>query len=205
MTEVAHSTLTGAELHESKGVAAASANTVAVANGSGSAPFTSLATFLATGTAATLAEITRVADVSVRMVAAGATLSVTEALHDGKTILLNSTGGSVCTLPAASGSGMRLKFLVSVLATSASHIVKVASSSDIIQGVVVTIDTDTAGTSTGWATASDSDTITLNRTTTGSVMRGEWLELEDVASNLWLVRGQLANTASGATPFSATV
>lgn len=30
-----HSTLTGADLHESKGVAAASANTVAVANGSG--------------------------------------------------------------------------------------------------------------------------------------------------------------------------
>jgi hypothetical protein len=138
-------------------------------------------------------------------VAAGSTLSVTEASHDGKTILLDTTTGSVCTLPAASGSGAKFRFKVKALATSNSHIVKVANASDIIQGVVAIIDTDTAGTITGFATASDSDTITLNRTTSGSVMRGEWLELEDVATNLWLVSGQLANTGSGATPFSATV
>jgi hypothetical protein len=31
----------------------------------------------------------------------GATLSVTEALHDGKTVLLDTAAGSVITLPAA--------------------------------------------------------------------------------------------------------
>lgn len=40
MADVAHSTLTGADLHESKGVAAAAANTVYVANGSGSGAWT---------------------------------------------------------------------------------------------------------------------------------------------------------------------
>lgn len=157
------------------------------------------------GILATTAELNRAADVSTRLIAAGATLSVTEALHDGKIIRLDTATGSVCTLPAATGSGAVFHFKVSVLATSNSHIVKVANASDIIQGIVNLIDTDTAGTTTGFATAADSDTITLNRSTTGSVMRGEWLELVDVATNLFLVRGQLANTGSGATPFSATV
>jgi hypothetical protein len=153
---------------------------------------------------ATPLEVNRATDVSGRLVLAGSTLAVTEALHDGKTIILDQLAGSVCTLPAATGSGARFRFVVGVLATSVSHSVKVTGT-DIIQGIVNIIDTDTAGTTTGFATASDSDTITLNRTTTGSAMRGEWLELEDVASALWLVRGQLANTSNGATPFSAAV
>lgn len=201
---VQHSALTGAELHEPKGVASASSGQVYIANGAGSGTWTTPSASTI-GTTATATEITRTCDVSNRLVSAGATLSITEASHDGKTILLNNTGGSICTLPAASGSGARFKFLVSVLATSNSHIVKVANASDIIQGIVGIIDTDTAGTITGFATATDSDTITLNRTTTGSVIRGEWLELEDIATNLWAVQGLLSNTGSGATPFSATV
>ena len=202
---VQHSALTGAELHEPKGAAAASANTVYVANGSGSGAWTSFTTWLATVIGATPTEINRNADVSARLISAGSTLAVTEATHDGRTILLNALTGSVATLPAATGSGARFKFAVSVLATSNSHIVKVANASDIIQGLIETVDTDTAGTVTGWASGASDDTITLNRSTTGSVIRGEWIELEDAATNLWLVRGVLSNTGSGATPFSATV
>lgn len=201
----AHSTLSGADLHEPKGISTATINQVYVANGASSGAWTSFVTWLLTATAATIAEITRACDVSVRLVAAGATLALTEATHDGKTILLDAAAGSVVTLPAATGSGARFKFTVKALATSNSHIVKVANSSDIIQGVLTTVDTDTAGTVTGWATAVADDTITMNRTTTGSTMRGEGFELEDIASNLWAVRGTLANTGAGATPFSATV
>lgn len=39
-----HSTLTGSDLHESKGVASASAGTVAVASGSGTAPWAKIST-----------------------------------------------------------------------------------------------------------------------------------------------------------------
>ncbi len=42
MADVLHSALTGSDLHESKGAAAASLGQVAVANGAGSAPFTNL-------------------------------------------------------------------------------------------------------------------------------------------------------------------
>jgi hypothetical protein len=45
MANVAHSTLTGADLHEPKGVAAASSGTVYVANGSGSGAWTAHSTF----------------------------------------------------------------------------------------------------------------------------------------------------------------
>ncbi len=202
---VQHSALTGAELHEPKGAAAASANTVYVANGSGSGAWTSFTTWLATATGATPTELTRSSDVSVRLVSAGSTLAVTEASHDGKIILLNSLTGSVCTLPASTGSGAKFHFKVSVLATSNSHIVKVANASDIIQGTVVTVDTDTAGTVVAFATGASDDTVTLNRSTTGSAMRGEYIELVDAGTNLWLINGVLANTGSGATPFSATV
>lgn len=158
-----------------------------------------------TAIASTAAELDRAADVSTRLIAGGATETVLEATHSDRIVLWDTAAGTIVTLPASTGSGMRVTCMVSVLATSNSHIVKVANASDIIQGVISTIDTDTAGTITGWASAADSDTITLNRSTTGSAMRGEWVELLDVAANLWLVRGQLANTGSGATPFSATV
>ena len=202
---VQHSALTGAELHEPKGAAAASANTVYVATGAGSGAWTSFTTWLLATIAATPTEIARWCDVSARLISGGSTLSATEAAHDGKVVLLNSLTGSVVTLPAATGSGAKILFKVSVLATSNSHIVKVANASDIIQGVILTVDTDTAGTVTGWASGASDDTITLNRSTSGSTMRGEWIELLDTLTNVWTVRGCLACTGSAVTPFSATV
>jgi hypothetical protein len=154
---------------------------------------------------ATGLEINRAADVSARLVAAGSALTATVAAHDGRIILLDTAAGSTVTLPAASGSGAVIRAVVSVLATSNSHIVKVANSSDVMAGSVVISDTDTAGTATAFSTAASSDTVTLNRSTTGSVTKGEWLEFTDIAANVWAVRGTLSNTGNGATPFSATV
>ena len=154
--------------------------------------------------AATAAEIARAADVSTRLIAAGSTLSVTEALHDGKTIKLDAATGSVCTLPASSGSGARFRFVVHTIATSNSHIVKVANASDVFYGFATVLQ-DGGDTAVHFETASDSDTITLNRTTTGSTMKGEWIEVEDIATGVWAVRIQVARTGTEATPFSATV
>jgi hypothetical protein len=160
-----------------------------------------------TALAATAAEINRVAQASSRIVAAGATLAATQALHDSKTVLLDTAAGSVVTLPAASGSGTRIKFLVSVVATSNSHIVKVANSSDTMTGMIMAVSDDAGFPVKGYtadATAG-ADTITLNRTTTGSTVKGEWISVEDVAANKWAVLGMIASTGTEATPFSATV
>lgn len=125
--------------------------------------------------------------------------------HDGRTMLLDRAAGVTVTLPTSTGGGAKYRFKVKTLATSNSHIVKVGNTTDIIQGAVHVIDSDTAGTTTGFVTAADSDTITLNRTTTGSVTIGEWLELEDTIKGTWTVRGVLTNSGDGATPFSAAV
>lgn len=153
---------------------------------------------------ATMAKVATFVSAVPAYVAAGATLTLTAA-DSGKSINLDTAAGSIVTLPAASGTGNRFRFIVSVLATSNSHIVKVANASDTMQGIIFSMD-DTAAAAVAFAAvAGTSDTITLNRTTTGSVTIGEWLEVEDVATNKFQVRGFVTNTGSPATQFSATV
>lgn len=139
-------------------------------------------------------------------VAGGSTLTLTAATHGGATINLDTLAGTTVTLPAATGSGVKFRFLVTVLATSNSHIVKVANSSDTMIGIAFGSRIDSGNAVLGFAAQATSDTITLNRTTTGSVSLGEWIEVEDVATNKWGVKAFLTATgAAFATPFSATV
>lgn len=143
------------------------------------------------------------------MEGAGATKTL-GATDNGKVIQLDTAAGSVVTLPAASGSGARYRFYVKTLATSNSHIVYTASAngiggSDVFEGLIPGSRIDSGDAVLGFAAASTSNTITLNRTTTGSVSLGEWLEVEDVATNVWQVKGFLSATgAAFATPFSHT-
>lgn len=156
-------------------------------------------------TGATINEIDNHCDVSARMVAAGSALSVTEALHAGRIIALDTAAGSTCTLPASTGSGAIYRFVVTVLATSNSHIVKVANATDVLRGCVLNNDSDTSEAFTGFNTTATSDTMTLNRSTTGSVQIGEWIEIRDIKAGFYSVSGWLASTGSPATPFSAGV
>lgn len=137
--------------------------------------------------------------------AAGSALTLTTVQHNGRTIKLDTLAGSTVTLPAATGSGAKYKFVVSALATSNSHVIKVANSSDAMQGYIFSRDDTSDAAVAFFATAGTSDTITLNRTTTGSVVVGEQIEIVDFAANRWQVTGFIANSGTPATPFSATV
>jgi len=154
---------------------------------------------------ATAAEINKVADTSARLVAGGATLTLTQALHDGKTVLWDTAAGTVLTLPAATGTGMKIRCVVSVTATSNSHIVKCAGTDDML-GTLMSVDTDTADATLAWAAqiADTMDTITFNRTTTGLAALGDWVELQDVVSGVWAVTGAFQASGTVATPFSST-
>lgn len=124
----------------------------------------------------------------------------------GSTTFLQALTGSTVTLPVSTGSGRAYRFVVSVLATSNSHIVKVANASDTIQGIMLMGDDTSANAQWFAAVAGTDDTITLNRSTTGSVTVGEHFTLVDIATNVWQVLdGLLTNTGTSATPFSATV
>lgn len=145
----------------------------------------------------------------ITVVGAGSTMTLSAA-NNNEIIELNTATGSVVTLPAATGSGVKFRFVVSVLATSNSHILYTASAhgvggSDVFEGIIPGVRVDSGNAVLGFAAASTSNTITLNRSTTGSVSLGEWLEVYDFATNLWHVRGFLSATgAAFATPFSHT-
>jgi ribosome-interacting GTPase 1 len=107
------------------------------------------------------------------------------------------------TLPAATGSGAEFQFIVSVVNTS-NYVIKVADATDTIDGSVV-LHQDSANTVVSFNTASDSDTITLNGTTTGGVSIGDEITLIDIATNQYMVKGILTASGTEATPFSASV
>ncbi len=156
-----------------------------------------------TAIAATAAEINRAADTSARIVnLTAATLAVTEALHDGKVITVNKADGTAITLPAATGSGTNLHFILGTTITSVGSTIKVTGN-DTMTGQAI-LAQDAADTAVAFETAADSDTITLNGTTTGG-LKGDSIELIDIATDLWWVRIRAAATGTEATPFSATV
>ena len=136
-----------------------------------------------------------------------ATDAVTIAEHAGRTLLLGEVGGNAAltlTLPAATGTGAVYKFIVSVTNTS-NYKIQVADATDTIDGIMLYLDED--GTAiTGFPTVAASDTITLNGGTTGGIV-GDYLELIDIATNQYHVRGvmRVAAGANPATPFSAAV
>lgn len=131
------------------------------------------------------------------------TLTVTRDLHDHRTITLNRAAGSTITLPAATGSGNKFRFVARTTVTSNGYIIKVANATDIFAGRAFVCQ-DGGDTVVGFETAADSDTITLNGTTTGG-LRGDVVEIEDIASGLYFVKVRTSATGTEATPFSATV
>lgn len=148
--------------------------------------------------------LNRVANVGTRLIAAGATLTMNYDTHEGRIICLDTAAGSVVTLPPATGSGAVYRFLITVTATSNSHVIKVGNATDEMRGFVVQ-DSDTATAPNIWWAADNDDTITLNRTTTGLAAQGECFEIVDATPNHFYVKGFGQASGTEATPFSATV
>lgn len=151
---------------------------------------------------ATAAEIDAVADASTRIVnVTAATLAVTTAAHDGRVITLNRAAGITATLPAATGTGTRLLFLVGTTFTG-NGIVQVTGDDTMTGNALLA--QDAADTVVMFEAGATADTITLNGTTTGG-LKGDSIEAIDIAADLWWVRVVGAATGTEATPFSAAV
>ena len=135
----------------------------------------------------------------VSITAATATLVPND--HAFRVIVLDRAAGIAATLPAATGSGDVYSFFIKTTFTGSSTIKVVGN--DIMQGYATLLQ-DAADTVVAFETASDSDTITFNGTTTGGLV-GTQVELIDVAADTWSVALTGAATGTEATPFSATV
>jgi hypothetical protein len=160
----------------------------------------------AAATTATAVEISRTCDVSSRVVnATASTLTVTEADHDGKTIVLDLAAGIAVTLPAAA-AGLKFRFVVKTTFTGAASIKSVSGADIMIGHALMGNDTNDTVVDFQSLAASTNDTIDLFGTanSTGGIA-GQVITIEGLAANLWYVeiRGDAAGTE--ATPFANTV
>jgi hypothetical protein len=160
-----------------------------------------------TGATATAAEINRAADVSGRVVSLAVSTAITELAHDGKTILMSGAGAArTFTLPAATASGARFRFVVGEVNTS-NYVIKSVVGTDLMEGIIIGASTTDSATDAArtWLSGATDDTITLNGTTTGGAAIGDWIEVEDLSATGWYVRGMVTQSGAEATPFSDTV
>ncbi len=143
------------------------------------------------------------------IVTAITTLTVTKPLHEGKTILLSLAGGFTSTLPLATGSGDKYKFVIGVVPTTSSTYVINAAGSDVIKGA---LPVTKAGAGTDYSTANTAFsfnlatavTVTIGGTNSpkGGAAIGDWVLFEDIASAVWGITGVLTAATTPTTPFS---
>ncbi len=157
------------------------------------------------GVLATTAEINRAADVSTRIVSLAVSTSITELLHDNKTIVMSGAGmARTFTLPAATGSGAKFKFVVGEVNTS-NYVIKSVVGTDLMEGGIFGCDGGGVTAPLIWAAGATDDTITLNGTTSGGVSIGDWIELQDISATGWHVNGVVTQSGMEITPFSDSV
>lgn len=155
---------------------------------------------------ASATEVDRACDVSTRVVdCTTATLTVTEADHDGKMIVLDRAAGIAVTLPAPV-AGMHLTFIVKTTFTGAASIKSVSGAHIMVGHALMGNNTDNTVVLWQSVAASTNDTIDLFGTanSTGGI-EGEKIELWGLSSTLWHV--EITGDAAGteATPFANTV
>lgn len=162
--------------------------------------------YLGTAIDATGDEINRAADVSAKIVnCTASTLAVTEALHSGRTIVLDRAAGIAVTLPAAA-AGLEFNFLVKTTFTGAASI-KSASGADIMIGHAI-MGNNSDNTIVNWQAIAANTYDTIDMLGTGNStggMAGQRVLIRGLAANLWYV--EIIGDAAGseATPFADTV
>lgn len=145
------------------------------------------------GLVASVTELNRNNKASTREILAGATITLSQALHDGVTVAMPA----VCavTLPASTGSGSRFKLYQKVAATA----VTITATAADMYGVAWFL-SDNAAAVLAYE-AAGSTIITMAGSVNGG-RKGAIVEIEDVATNLLLVRVMSAATGTEASPFS---
>ena len=154
------------------------------------------------------------------VVDADSSVSLTVADHAGRIVHNDAAGAVTYTLPATNansdsavaGPGEDFNNLNNVGATieifssitkTGDLVVQVANATDVMVGSAVFID-DSSDNVVGFETASTSDTITLNGSTTGGVTFSK-IVCTVLASGKWKVDVISGCTGTPATPFSAAV
>lgn len=136
------------------------------------------------------------------IVAGGSTLTIDPLLHDGRVVALDTAAGTTITLPAATGSGLSLRLVVTVTPTSNQHRIDVVGNDAYFGTIVADTDADSADLATvTWAAPSDADRIDMNGTTKGG-RKGDYIDLIDMVADGWHVSGMIQASGTEVTPFT---
>ena len=119
------------------------------------------------------------------------------------TVLLSAVAGSTVTLPAATGSGNRYRFVVTATTTSNAHKILAASSSDFINGLAIGENAGTAKAFASAAATNHSIQMPFAGSQPSGGFIGDWFEVTDVSPNLWQVNGMYQAGTTPTTPFSS--
>lgn len=153
-----------------------------------------------TGLSLTNPVITGATNVPKAPIAAGATTTLSTT--SSTTVLLNTAAGSVVTLPAATGSGITFKFWVTTTTTSGAHKILAASSADFINGIAIGENASTAKVFASAAATNHSIQMPFTGSQPSGGIIGDFVEVQDVAANLWSVSMQYQAGTTPTTPFS---
>lgn len=135
--------------------------------------------------------------------ATASTLTVTNALHAGRTIVLNLVGGIAIQLPAATGSGDTYRFVVGI-ASNANVLSAVVATDDFYGGYIQDDSAGTTGTfdAVFMSTAATSNTYSPT-TLGGGGLIGDWFEVQDIVAAKWSFRGVNQGVVDPTDRFSA--
>lgn len=156
-----------------------------------------------TGILATVTELNRVTDMSTRVVNLAVTTAITEAAHEGKTIVMGGAGAARTFPLPVPVPGMKFRFVVGAVNTS-GYLIKSAAGTQTMSGTVLTL-SDGAAAVLGYTAGATDDTVTLNGTTTGGASIGDWIQVEALTATKWAVTGNTTSSGTEASPFSDTV
>lgn len=136
----------------------------------------------------------------VLVAAATTTLTLTPALHAGKVVLIQSTGGLTITPAPATGTGNTYYVCVITTISGGSLLIdyKLGAAADLIQGTVA------IGATTGgvFSSATNSNLVTFNATTTGGII-GTWFSWIDLALNKNVIMdGSVVGSGTAGSPFT---
>ena len=160
---------------------------------------------LAAGTigSATVAEVSRIADLSARIVILTGTTAITESAHEGRVIYLTGTSSQTFTMLEPTGSGGRYKFVVGAVNANPTIITFTDQVNTNFIGSLNMLDADG---SVAVSAVNGDHNITLDGDAATGGALGDTIELVDVATDVWAVQGTLFVVAgqAAATPFNAS-
>lgn len=141
-------------------------------------------------------DVAKAIAVTAPAVIAGGATKTAGASDEGGIVLLDTAAGTTVTLPAATGTGNKFKFIVSVKPTSNQHRID-APGTSVFYGSINILDLDAAAQG-AFASGSGNNRIDFNGTTKGGQV-GDMIEVVDIGTNAYAVFGQ-ARCPAGSNP-----